>query len=308
MPEVLLEAHAVQRRFGRRWALRGVDLRLEAGEIVALVGPNGSGKTTLLKLLAGFVAPHEGSLRLFGLDPFRQRPRVMRQARFAFAPPPLYAALSAREHLRHLGRMAGCRDAAVAREALETVGLAERADEPVAGFSFGMQQRLGLALALVPRPRLLVLDEPTDGLDPLAILELRAVLRRLRDEWGVAVLLSSHLLVEVDQLVDRLLVLHEGRPLLAGTPAELRAGAAHIWLRTSQPERAAQLLTAAGWPATPCEGGLRLEEDPGLAVVQQALAGQQLELHEYCRREPSLEQVLLAQLRRERAREDSDAL
>ncbi len=308
MPETLLEVRAVHRRYGARWALRGVDLQLAAGEIVALVGPNGSGKTTLLKLLAGFLAPHQGTVCLFGLDPARQRAQVMQSARFAFAPPPLYPALTAREHLRHLGRMAGCHSSQALEEALATVGLTERADEAVAGFSFGMQQRLGLALALVPRPRLLVLDEPTDGLDPLAILELRAVLRRLRDEHGVSILLSSHLLVEVDKLVDRLLVLHEGRPLLAGTPRELRAEAAHVWLRADPKPQVQQLLNAAGWSAEASEGGLRLAQDPGLGAVQQLLATQQLSLHEYCQREPSLEQVLLSKLRRERNREAGDAL
>ncbi len=217
-----IRVSGANRRFAARVALDGVDLEVRPGEIAALIGPNGSGKTTLLKLVAGFLRPDSGEVRVFGLDPARERPAVMRRTRFAFAPPALFEALTAREHLVHLVGIGGGRaKASEIERALETVGLADRADERVRAFSFGMRQRLALAQALVPVPELIVLDEPTDGLDPLAVLELREVLRRLRDEHGTAVLLSSHLLVEVEELVDRLLVLHEGRELFGGSPAEL---------------------------------------------------------------------------------------
>ena len=141
-----IEVQAVSRRFGHRVALQGVDLAVRPGEIVGLVGPNGSGKTTLLRLVAGFLRPDSGDVRVFGLAPFREQPRVMERARFAFAPPALFEALTAEEHLRHLASirqdgMASVGSSDIER-ALEIVGLADRAGDRVKTFSFGMRQRL----------------------------------------------------------------------------------------------------------------------------------------------------------------------
>ncbi len=225
MNHAILEVDGAVRRFGKRIALAGVSLNLDSRKILALVGPNGSGKTTLLKILAGFLKPTSGCVRVFGMDPFAFRARVMVDARFAFAPPAWYPQLTARETLTFLvgiGNGAVDRtDRARISHVLDSVGLLERADDRVRVFSFGMRQRLALAQAILPTPKLLVLDEPTDGLDPLAILELRAVLRRLRDEHGVAILLSSHLMTEVEHLVDTMAVLHEGSLIFNGPPTEL---------------------------------------------------------------------------------------
>jgi len=236
-------------RFGRRKALADIDLRIGTGEILGLVGPNGSGKTTLLKILAGLLRPSAGEVRVFGLDPFRDRARVMRRARFAFAPPPLFEGLTAHEHIAHLAGLGGQRPGrAAVTEALEVVGLADRAGDRVRTFSLGMRQRLTLAQALLPRPELLVLDEPTDGLDPLAVLELRGVLERLRDDHGVTILLASHLMVEVEELVDRILVLMDGRVEFCGAPQELMRKGERLRLApaTGNLEDFAAHLRAAG--------------------------------------------------------------
>ena len=290
----------VARKFGEREALRGVSFELALGEIAGLVGPNGSGKTTLLKMLAGFLKADRGTVRLFGMEPFRHRAEVMRDARFVFAPPALFEPLTAREHLVHLGGL-GAQQKPRASEVdrlIETVGLTGRADEPVDHFSFGMRQRLGLAQALIPKPKLLVLDEPTDGLDPLAIIELRQLLRRLRDEEGLAILLSSHLLVEVDQLVDDMLVLREGQAIFRGSPSELRGSGRYLALETSDDIGAERALLEAGHAvAIEQNGGLRLEV--GAIELEQAatfLNAKSIHLLSYRIERPTLEAALLERL------------
>ena len=303
-----VEVAGLEKRYGARRALTGIELEVRPGEIAALVGPNGSGKTTLLRVLAGLARPSAGSARVFGLEPFRERAEVMRRARFSFAPPALLPALTGREHLVHLAAIGARRPpSAEIDRALDLVGLTDRANDRVRAYSFGMRQRLALALALVPRPELVVLDEPTDGLDPLAVLELRGILRQLRDEHGVAVLLASHLLIEVGELVDHMLVLSEGRAVFSGPPAELVRDTTRIALTTSDPERALALLRAAGHDAR-WNGGRALEvahDERGALTLEQAralLAAGGLQLEAFHTHRATLEEVLIKRMREERAR------
>jgi ABC-2 type transport system ATP-binding protein len=303
MAERVVDARGLGRRFGRRWALADVDLEVAEGEIVGLVGPNGSGKTTLLRLLAGLLRPHRGTVQVLGGVPWNQRHQVMRAARFAFAPPALFDTLTPREHLRELPRLGGDRvDDGALEQVLALVGLSERADDRVGTFSFGMRQRLALALALLPRPRLLVLDEPTEGLDPLAVLELRAILARLRSEHGLAILLSSHLLVEIDRLVDRLLVLREGRTRFHGTPADLRAGTRRLVLTVDRPEVIAAALRAEAEVEVVLDedGALRLPaEHLTLDEARALCANHGVGLLGFHHRVATLEEALLTRLREE---------
>jgi len=295
----VVEVHGLVKRFGRREALAAVDLELRRGEIVGLVGANGAGKTTLLRTLSGFLRPDAGSVRVLGHEPWSARERVMERARFAFAPPALFETLSAREHLRHLGRL-GARDApgtADLERVLTLVGLAARADEPVRAFSFGMRQRLCLAQALLPTPALLVLDEPTEGLDPLGILELRAILARLRAELGLTLLYSSHLLAEVGELVDRLVLLGEGRVLFAGTPDELRRGTERLVLSVSDAARAREALQRHGIDGVRgTDGALELAPDALTLPRALELLGPDV-LRGYLIRRASLEEALVERLR-----------
>ena len=228
-----------------------------------------------------------------------------------FAPPACMERLTAREQV---GLLAGlgvpARDRPLRREigeTLELVGLADRAGDRVGSFSFGMRQRLALAQALLPTPELLVLDEPTEGLDPLGVLELRELLLRLRDERGTAILLSSHALTEVDRLVDQLLVLREGRTVFRGEPAELR-GAERAVLDVE--DRAAvdvalRALRDAGYDARPVEGdeacGDASIECPAdgldLRRADELLAGAGARLAGFRRMRPTLERALLERLR-----------
>lgn len=306
--ELMIQVENVRHRYGQRWALAGVDMQVGRGEIFALAGPNGSGKTTLLKGLAGLLRMTDGRISVLRKDPFRQRVAVMRGSRFAFAPPPLYESLTAYEHLLYLSAIGVSRrdrpDQFEFERVLKMVGLHDRSDDRVKTYSFGMRQRLALAMSLLPMPRLLVLDEPTDGLDPLAILELRDILRRLRDEQGLTLVLSSHLLVELENLADQLLVLQEGRVIYSGTPqAMLDTDARLVITVEGDVRKAQQVLQQAG---KPCQ----LEANDILSLTADQLTLEQLrgilhrsgiELTSFHRSRPTLETALLKRLRQEQA-------
>jgi ABC-2 type transport system ATP-binding protein len=218
---------ALEKRYGRTTALGGVDLEIEAGELVGLLGPNGAGKSTLVKIACGLVRPSGGSAEICGA------PAGSREARRALG----YLAelfrfpgwARAEEVLTLHQRLAGSDGGAAERTALlEQVDLLHARDRRVEAMSKGMQQRLGLAQALIGGPRLLLLDEPTSALDPVGRRMVRELLERLREQ-GVAVLLNSHLLSEVELVCDRVAILAEGRVVAAGRPSELvHAGGVEI--------------------------------------------------------------------------------
>jgi ABC-2 type transport system ATP-binding protein len=296
-PPVAMQA--VTRRFGARVALGGVDLLVQRGEIIGLIGPNGAGKSTLLRIAAGLLRPHGGSVRLFGIDPWPEPARAMQRARFAFAPPALYDHLTPAEHLRFLAGLSGAKPTrAEVGAALETVGLADRAHQRAGTLSFGMRQRLLIALSLLPPPELLVLDEPADGLDPLAVLELRALLSRLRADLGIAILLSSHMLAEIEELVDQVVVLHDGRAVLRGQPRALTAARACLRLDADDLGRAEGALRAHG--LAPRRAGGQLELPPGAIALERCAAllrAAGVELRSFTPHAPPLEAVVRETLR-----------
>jgi ABC-type multidrug transport system ATPase subunit len=299
--ETPLSVEQITRRYGRRLALDRADLIVLPGQIVGLVGPNGSGKTTLLRTVAGFLRPSAGKVRVFGRDPFVEQAQVMQRARFAFAPPALFDELTPREHLHYL---AGLNHASIGKteiaSVLAMVGLGERGGDRVGTFSFGMRQRVVLALALLPTPGLLVLDEPTDGLDPIGVLGLRELLLRLKNDHGVAILLSSHLLSEIEELADRLLVLESGKTLFYGDLDELTTGLERTRLRVSDLDASQAVLEAQGILVRRLADELELPV--GRMDAQEAasiLAAQGLRLLELRTHRPSLEEALLQRMQTE---------
>ncbi len=303
-PSAALLLEGLGRTFGTRRALWDVGLEMAPGEIVGLVGPNGAGKTTLIKLIAGFLRPDAGRVRVLGMCPRRRSRQVMERVRFAFAPPPLFEPLTAREHLVHLPRLGGTE---VSRSeidrALQVVGLDERADEPVRTFSTGMRQRLTLAQAILPMPELLVLDEPTEGLDPLAVLELRSLLVLLREEHNLTILLSSHLLVEIEELVDRMLVLSNGETLFLGTPGELTEHTARLRLKVDRAEAAQEAFGERGIASQMVGDELELALDgTDLEGARAILRARGLALTGFRTHRATLEEALLERLRQGKGR------
>jgi ABC-2 type transport system ATP-binding protein len=242
MPSAAIWCSGLQKRYGRRVAVDDVSLEVGRGQIVGLLGPNGAGKTTVIKMLLGLVRPDAGEALLLG----RPGADPAARARVGYLPelfryqPWLTAAEVVALHVRLSGIEV---PSAPQREALDLVGLAERAGDRVGGFSKGMQQRLGLAVALVAGPELVVLDEPTSALDPLGRADVRDIVLGLRSR-GVAVLLNSHLIGEVERVCDRAIILDRGRVAASGTLAEL-LGQRQVQLHLTELSPAAEERLAA---------------------------------------------------------------
>ncbi|MEV4198653.1 ABC transporter ATP-binding protein [Micromonospora globbae] len=218
--DIALEAVQLGKRYGRRWALQGCSFRLPAGGIVGLVGPNGAGKSTLLHLAVGLLRPDAGDVRVFGRSPYDD-PAVLPDIGFVAQDTPLYRDFTAAELVQLGGRMNARWDAALARERLGQLGIPPKL--PVGKLSGGQRAQVALALALAKRPRLLLLDEPVASLDPLARREFLQSLMGSVTDSGTTVLLSSHLLADLERACDHLLVLRASRVRLAGAVDDLVA-------------------------------------------------------------------------------------
>jgi ABC-2 type transport system ATP-binding protein len=232
------------KRYGEIVAVDGVDLTVERGDVFGYLGPNGAGKTTSLRMLLGLIRPTAGEARLFGRDPLVEGAKALQGVAGFVEGPRFYPYLSGRRNLELLADY----DSEDARsridQVLEVVELRDRAKDRVGGYSHGMRQRLGIASALLRTPQLLLLDEPTTGLDPAGMRDMRDLVRRLAGD-GITILLSSHLLNEVEELCNRVAIIRKGRIVYEGGLGELLATATTGYrLRTTEPERARTVLLA----------------------------------------------------------------
>jgi ABC-2 type transport system ATP-binding protein len=246
----VVETRGLTKRYGQRDVVERVDLRVDRGEIYGFLGLNGAGKTTTIRMLMGLIHPTGGEVRIFGRRVPAERLAVMRRVGALVESPSYYAHLSGWENLRVTATLLGVPDKRIA-EVLEVCGLAP-ADwrRKVGDYSLGMKQRLGIATALLGSPDLVVLDEPTNGLDPAGIHEVRELIRRMPGEHGVTVIVSSHLLAEVDQMATAVGVIHAGRLIFQGPINELRARSrAQVRVQVDRPDVALATLARAGLPA-----------------------------------------------------------
>ena len=273
-----VKARGLVKRYDDVLAVDHVDLNVRSGDIYGFLGPNGAGKTTTLRMALGLITPSEGSVELFGRDPLREGARALQGVAGFVEAPRFYPYLSGRKNLELLGALDGGGAAARIDEVLEVVELSARAKHRVGGYSHGMRQRLGIAAALLRRPRLLILDEPATGLDPAGMRDMRLLILRLADQ-GITVLLSSHQLPEVQDLCDRVAIVDSGRVVYEGALSDLRRqGGAGYRLHTSDDDHA--LLLARGQPgiegASSDEHGVRFqaqEHDAGELSLALAHAG-----------------------------------
>ncbi|MDO1585614.1 ABC transporter ATP-binding protein [Rhizobium oryzicola] len=241
-----IELNDVSKSFGfgatRIHALEALSLSIPSQGVYGLLGPNGAGKSTLLRMICGLVRPDRGGISLFGEPagpPTRARLGALIDA------PTFYPFMTAREFLAMLASVSGVR--ADVPALLRRVDLTRAADQKVSGFSLGMRQRLGIAAALVARPAAVILDEPTNGLDPDGMIEIRHLIRRLAQEEGLAVLLSSHLLDEVEKVADRVAILNRGRLVAEGKVGDLLGGEERLWLDVAQQEPVLEKLGEVAW-------------------------------------------------------------
>ena len=243
----VIETRTLTRRFGIQLAVNDLNLSVPEGGVYGFLGPNGAGKTTAIRMLLGLIRPNAGEVHLFGQPLSANRYSLMRRVGALVETPSLYPHLTGRENLEVTRRLLGAPRELIDR-ALETVRLTKDANRRVREYSLGMRQRLGLALALLNKPQLLILDEPTNGLDPAGIHEMRDLIRHLPGQSGMTVFLSSHLLTEVEQIASHIGIIHEGHLLFQGTLAELQAKQqTELTVGVKQLDQAIECLERAGW-------------------------------------------------------------
>src|SRR5678815_2402797 len=248
----LIETRGLTRRFGSQRAVDDLNLLVPAAGVYGFLGPNGAGKTTAIRMLLGLIRPNAGVVRLFSESLNCNHHLLLRRVGALVESPSLYPHLTGRENLEVTRRLLGSARNLI-ELALATVKLTKDADRRVHEYSLGMRQRLGLALALLNNPDLLILDEPTNGLDPAGIHEMRDLIRRLPDEFGVTVFLSSHLLGEVEQIATHIGIINEGSLVFQGTLIELQSKQqTQLTVGVKQLDAATEFLVNTGWNVQRC--------------------------------------------------------
>lgn len=302
MSESLIELEGVSKSFGANKALDDLSLEVPEGTVCGLLGPNGSGKTTAIRILLGLARQDSGRATLLGADPGSPTfASAVRQTGSLIEGPALYGRATARQNMEIQAATLGLRDSSAAiSELLELVDLTDRADTRARGFSLGMKQRLGLAISLLGNPRLVLLDEPTNGLDPSGIVEIRELIKTLPDR-GVTVLVSSHLLSEVQLMCDRATIINRGRLVADGTMDEILSltgtgDGYRVYVRISQSEAAVAALNRAGLQVEDRgEGSLvargSIEDD---SEITRILGESGIWLRGLMRERPDLERVFLS--------------
>lgn len=295
MSDVALQTENLTKRFSARTAVDRLTIRVERGDIYGFLGPNGAGKSTTLRMLLGLVRPTSGTIKFpiqaSSWDYLRARSLVGA----IIESPAFYENFSGRRNLQLLASLSGGVDKKRVEQVLEIVGLHDRARDPVKVYSYGMRQRLGIAQALLPTPELIILDEPTNGLDPQGIHETRELIRRLRDDFNLTVMLSSHLLTEIEQLCNRVGIIHEGKLLYEGGPEALVAPTTLYKVRVNDLPGAFDLL--AGLPdVNVSRNGASLRIDAGaerISDVNALLVANGIKVYELSPAQESLEDAFL---------------
>ena len=267
MPNTVLETRKLSKRFRDRWAVRDLDLEVREGDIFGFLGPNGAGKSTTIRMALSLIRPTSGDVRIFGHPLHAERRMALSSVGGIVEKPDFYLYLSALRNLDVVGALAGGVSRKRAEAVLDMVGLRQRARDPVKTYSHGMKQRLGIAQALLTDPKFIILDEPTNGLDPHGMKEVRDLILSLAKDHGKTIFLSSHLLNEVEHVANRMAIINKGQMVVQGDVQQLLAdGETYVDLK-AEPVRTV-LSVCSKVPrlvraVTRDQEGFRLSMDPG---------------------------------------------
>jgi ABC-type multidrug transport system ATPase subunit len=248
VPPVIQVKH-LTRYFGEIKAVDDLSFTVPAGQVYGFLGQNGAGKSTTIRMLLTLVKPGSGSIEIFGMDLQKQRNEILRQTGAIIERPDLYKYLTPKENLRIFSKVSGVRvTEKQIMDQLDQVGLADRADSKVKTFSQGMKQRLGIAVALIHNPKLIILDEPTNGLDPQGIADMRKLILHLGNDLGKTVFVSSHLLSEIELIADSIMIIAKGKKVAEGTKEELlNPSKSQVELITDNRDRSLALVKESAW-------------------------------------------------------------
>jgi ABC-2 type transport system ATP-binding protein len=270
--DVALRIINLSKKYGERLAVNGLSLQVRQGEVFGFLGPNGAGKTTTIRMALGLIAPTTGSVEILGQDVFARRAHILPRVGALIETPALYLYLSGRNNLRAVGSALGGVPEKRIDAVLELVGLSERQRDRVKTYSLGMKQRLGVAIALLQDPSVLILDEPANGLDPAGIVEIRDMMHQL-SAAGKTVFVSSHLLSEVQQICTRVAIINQGRLITESSVAELTQGQGEFRVTVEQAPQALAVVQSQPWGAS-----ARLDDNHALITPAPENSGRTLNL------------------------------
>lgn len=299
----IVETRQLTKTYGGVERVHQVNLCVETGQIYGFLGPNGAGKTTTLKMLLGLIKPTEGTVRIFGKDLSKHRPTILNQTGSLIESPSYYGHLTGLENMRVMQRLRNA-PAKNIDKVLQIVRLENQKHKQADQYSLGMKQRLGIAMALLAFPKLLILDEPTNGLDPSGIGEIRELIKSLPGQYGITVLLSSHLLSEIEQIATSVGIISDGRLMYQGTMQELQASnRATIHFQTADPARAEKILLTQGYMPKTKEKQLVFDylRDEEVSRLNRILVEQEIAVTRIEEHKKSLEDIFLDLTGKERS-------
>ena len=293
--EYIVQTENLSKNFGKEQAVSNINLKIRKGEIYGFLGPNGAGKTTTIRMLLGLMKPSSGTIKIFQKDVARDRINILAKVGSLVENPSYYPHLTAYENLEALRKILGVPKSRI-DEVLEIVRLKDAANKKVKGFSLGMKQRLGIAASLLHNPELLILDEPTNGLDPSGIIEIRNLLKRLPSEYGMTIIISSHLLSEIDQMATQVGIVSKGKMIFQDSIEAMRKSAQpKVFIKVNDAEKGWRSLVAHGIKAEHKEGLISLDEcsDEKVAHIVQILVQEGILVYRVEEEKRSLEDIFL---------------
>ncbi|MEY9971141.1 ABC-type multidrug transport system ATPase subunit [Lysinibacillus sp. RC46] len=293
--EYIIQTENLSKSFGKEQAVSNINLKIRKGEIYGFLGPNGAGKTTTIRMLLGLMKPTSGTIKIFQKDLTKERINILAKVGSLVENPSYYPHLTAYENLEALRKILGVPKSRI-DEVLEIVRLKDAADKKVKGFSLGMKQRLGIAASLLHNPELLILDEPTNGLDPSGIIEIRNLIKRLPEEYGMTIIISSHLLSEIDQMATQVGIVTKGKMIFQDSIEAMRRFAQpKVVIKVSDSEKGWRSLVANGIKAEHKDDLILFDEcsDEKVAHIVQILVQEGISVYRVEEEKRSLEEIFL---------------